>query len=401
LSARDRERFKKLAIIMNSRKHPGTVGVLPALFIAFAVLCQTPPAIAGGPGSAGVQVLKTDMSPRAAGIGGAFVAVADDIYSTNYNPAGLGQLYFPEASAMYLSGFDDSKLQYIAFGMPLPIQGLAGLDKPGIAISAIFSDSGKFVYSPISNTGSVTPLTMDAENTRVISLSYGEKVYSDEVNIEGYKAKIDQYLGLSVKYIGSELLETYSASALAFDGGWLIRDTNLGLTLGASLSNYGTGIQYFRETTPLPSILSMGISYQRPTVMSQSVLLSVESDFYLNESLKSLRAGLEYHFQDVFNFRLGYKGLEDNKGATVGLGINYESFSLDLGMSMGGEVFNTTQLAFAYKFSNWRTPEQKYRPRYEFKDKAPRKAKPERSDNKKSGAPAKKQKTDSDFFWLY
>lgn len=369
--------------------------------VFFAALFAAPAAVfAGGPGSAGVQVLKTDMSPRAFGMGGAYVAVSDDIYSTNYNPAGLGQIYFPEASAMYLAGFDDSALQYLAFGLPLPIQGLAGMDKPGLGISAIFSDSGKFVYTPENDAG--RPLTMDAESTRVLALSYGEKVYSNEVNIEGYNAKIEQYLGLSVKYIGSELLETYSASAVAFDGGWMLRESNLGLTLGASLSNFGSGLKYLKETTPLPSILRLGISYQRPTVMSQSVLLALEYDAYMNESLKSLRAGLEYHFQEVFNFRLGYKALEDNGGPTVGLGIHYENFALDVGMSMGGEVFNTTQVAFAYKFTGWRTAEQIKKSKYRFQDEAaPKPSKAAKPAAKEPVKPVKSPKKDTDFFWIY
>ena len=372
-----------------------------AVFSA-ALLAAPAPVLAGGPGSTGVQVLKTDMSPRAAGMGGAYVAVSDDIYSANYNPAGLAQLYFPETSAMYLAGFDDSTLQHLAFGLPLPIQGLAGMDKPALAVSAIFSDSGKFVYTDSNDADH--PVTMDAESTRVLSLSYGEKVYSNEVKIEGYNAKIEQYLGLSVKYIGSELLETYSASAVAFDGGWIIREPNLGLTFGASLSNFGSGLKYFKETTPLPSILRLGVSYQRPTVMSQSILLALEYDDYMNEKVKSLRAGLEYHFQEVFNFRLGYKALEENSGPTVGLGIHYNNFGLDVGMSMGGEVFNTTQVGFSYKFAGWRTAELAKKSQYRFRDE-PAPAKPGKAVKPAAKEPAKPGKAapkkDTDFFWIY
>lgn len=369
-----------------------------AMLLAFC--CGT--AWAGGPGSAGVQVLKTDVSPRAFGMGGAYVAVSDDIYAANYNPAGLAQLYLPEASAMYVSGFEDSSLNYVAFGMPLPIQGLAGLDKPGLAVSALFSDSGKFTYNSIGPTGDVASLNMDAEKTRVIAISYGEKVYSDELRLEGYKGNLEQYLGLSVKYIGSELLETYSASALAFDAGWIMREPNLGLSVAASLSNFGTGMQYYKETTPLPTTVRVGASYQRPTVMAQSLLLSVEGDFYTQEQLKSFRAGLEYHFQETFNFRLGYRGGDDNKGGTAGLGVHYENFALDFGMSFGAQVYNTSQVSFSYKFSNWRAGEVKKRAR-QYKDKQPEQAPARRAApaQKKRAEPEKKQKKDNDFFLIY
>ncbi len=380
---------------------------VPAAVCA-AVLACVFPARAGGPGSAGVQVLKSDISPRAAGMGGAFVAVADDAYAANYNPAGVAQLYIPEASAMYHSGFEDASLQNFTFTMPLPIEGLAGFDNPGLGLSALFSDSGEFEYNRIDEGGGVSSFSMDAESTRVVALTYGEKVFSGEVNLEGYKANIDQYFGLTAKYIGSELLETYSASAVAFDAGWLARDLNSGLAFGASVSNFGSGLRYYQESTPLPTILRVGASYQRPTVMSQSLLLAVDGDIYLEEQLKSLRVGLEYHFQDMFNFRLGYKGMEDNKGMALGLGIHYENFALDFGMSLGAAVFNTTQVAFSYKFAGWRSAEfKKSRPHQDRalreQDRRAEPAKPAKraAPAEKKAAPAKKTKTDADFFWIY
>lgn len=380
-----------------------------AFFLAAAAaglfLLLPPAATAGGPGSAGVQVLKSDISPRAAGMGGAFSAVADDVYAANYNPAGVAQLYIPELSAMYFSGFEDSGLQSFNFAMPLPIQGLSGYDKPGLGISALFADSGDFVYRPIGPTGSIQEISMDAESTRVFSLSYSEKVYADTVDLEGYKADITQYLGMSVKYVGSELLDTYSASAVAMDAGWLVRDANSGLSMGVSVSNFGSGLKYYEEDTPLPSILRVGAAYQRPTVMSQSLLLAVDGDFYLEEQLKSLRCGLEYHFQDMFNFRLGYKGMDDNPGLTFGLGVQYESFALDFGMTTSGEVYSTSQVSVSYKFAGWRTAELKKKAR-RFRPPSPEppKGAVKRESKKPSREkqPSRRQKPKKDdFFWIY
>jgi len=341
------------------------------------------------------------------GMGGAFVAVADDIYSANYNPAGIGQLYIPEASAMYLSGFEDSKLQYLAAGLPLPAIGLAGQGKPGLAFSALFSQNGKFTHRTLDfNTGNVASASMDADTTRVFAVTYGEKVYSGETNIEGYQAKFEQYLGLSAKYIGSELLGTYSASALAVDAGWLVRESNLGLTFGAAIANYGNGIKYRNETEPLPSILRLGLSYERPTIMDQSVLLATEYDMYMSEGLKSLRAGLEYDFEKLFRLRLGYKFTEDNSGLTSGLGIRYENFSMDLAFSVSNAVFNSSEVSFSYKFSDWHSGEYKKNVKYRDQEEdrpQPRKTiQPSRNEParpmKPKAAPVKK---DSDFFMLY
>ncbi|MDA8131024.1 MAG: UPF0164 family protein, partial [Elusimicrobia bacterium] len=181
------------------------------VLLVFAVPLLAASAFAGGPGSAGMQALKLDMSPRAAGMGGAFVAVADDIYTIGYNPAGLGQLYIPEASAvLHHSGIDDSKMNNISFGLPLPFIGLAGLAKPGFGVSLMLSDAGSFDYRYINYDGSVTKQSFDAQKDLALTFGYGEKVYSDEVNLDGYKAKIDQYLGLNIKYVKSTILQQYS-----------------------------------------------------------------------------------------------------------------------------------------------------------------------------------------------
>ncbi len=370
---------------------------LPVFFAAAGLLFYSVPARAGGAGSSGVQILKSDISPRAAGMAGSFAAVADDVYAMNYNPAGLGQLYLPQASAMYYSGFDDSRLNYFAFAMPLPLQGVAGYDKPGVGISALFTNSGDFVYRPIQPDGTVPAISMNAETTKVVTLSYAEKVYAGETNLEGYKANIEQYLGVSAKYVNSRLLDTYSASALAMDAGWLVRDLNSGISLGVSAANLGSGLKYYEQNTPLPSILRVGAAFQPPTVMSQSLLFTVDGDMYLQEKLTSLRAGIEYRFQDIFALRLGYKGLDDNKGMAFGMGVNYQNFSLDFGMLVSGQVFNTSQMAFSYQFAGWHMAEAKKKQRVWL---APE-PKARQSGPSSGSAPKQAPKKDSDFFWIY
>lgn len=377
--------------------------------VAAALLAVLPAASsAGGPGSVGMQVLKTDMSPRAAGMGGAFVAVADDVYTLNYNPAGLARLYVPEISAMHLAGFDDSSLQYAAYAMPLPFIGLGGLEKPVAGVSLMMASAGNFDYKYIMPDGSVFARSYDAQKDLALTFGYGEKVFSDEVDIEGYRTKVEQYVGLNLKYIRSVLLEDEAPpSTFAFDGGWLVAAPDLGLNFGASVANFGGGLKYGSEITKLPSILRLGLAYERPTVLDQSVLLAAEYDLYMNESLKSVRLGLEYHFQKIFNLRLGYRGAEDNKGLTTGIGVHYEDMALDFSMGLGNEVYNASQVAFSYKFSGIKVKDA--RRKVQFRDEEPEPQKPAKArqpakqDRKpaRQAKPSQEKKKDSDFFWLY
>jgi hypothetical protein len=269
----------------------------------------------------------------------------------------------------------------------------------------MMANAGTFDYKYIMPDGSILAHSFEAQKDLAIALGYGEKVYSGEVNLEGYNAKIEQYLGMNVKYIRSVLLEDKQPpSTFAFDAGWLLLEPKLGVSLGASIANYGGGLKYGSEVTKLPSIVRLGASYQRPTIMDQSVLLAAEGDFYTAESLKSVRFGLEYHFEKIFNMRLGYKAAEDNKGLTMGIGVHYEDMALDFAMGLGNEVYNASQVAFSYKFSGITVKE--YRKKVNYKDPEPETAAPAkgRKPAKQIRKPAKaapEKKKDSDFFWIY
>ena len=379
------------------------VAVLPRclavslVFILYSLFC-IPSVYASGPGTVAGQFLKTDISPRALGMGGSFVAVADGIYSVTYNPAGLGQLYLPEVSAMHLSGFSDNKTQFVAVGAPLPFLGLSGIGKPGFAFSALFESDGNFTYRSIDpSNGSIYTKKMDAEKNTVLSFSYGEKIFDDDVNIEGYDAAIAQYMGLSVKYLKSTLLDEYSASSFLLDAGYLITETNMGLSLGASISNVGGKLKYISKEESLPTILRLGASYFKPTIMDQTLLFSVEGDIYTNEKLKALKLGLEYHFQKVFNLRVGYKAMDDNSGMTMGVGFFHEGIELDFGMSVSNEVFNTSQISLTYKFRGFRGYKSSKKREYY----APPKQIKKKPKKKKRVDPRKEKSKDSDFFWIY
>src|SRR5436309_12092753 len=69
---------------------------------------------------------------RAAGMGDAFAATADDVYATYYNPAGLVQLHRSEFTAYYsrlYSGLSDGSnisRSFIAYGHPTSTHGTFG-----------------------------------------------------------------------------------------------------------------------------------------------------------------------------------------------------------------------------------------------------------------------------------
>src|SRR2546430_2636817 len=62
--------------------------------------------------------LKLGVGPRAIAMGEAQVGLADDVYATYWNPAGLTQLTLPEAGFMYNQHFQGINEQYVACAFP-------------------------------------------------------------------------------------------------------------------------------------------------------------------------------------------------------------------------------------------------------------------------------------------
>src|ERR1019366_2348535 len=95
-----------------------------ALFLVFALSSA---AHAADPGTTSANFLKLGIGPRATAMGEAQVGLADDVYATYWNPAGLAQLQNREAGFVQTQYFQDIQSQYAAYAHPHPTLGtLAG-----------------------------------------------------------------------------------------------------------------------------------------------------------------------------------------------------------------------------------------------------------------------------------
>lgn len=321
-------------------------------FLLAMVLISSTSYAGTGPGTTGLQFLKNDISPRAIAMGGAFTAVSDDVYAINYNPAGLAQIQYPEVSAMYLSGFEDSSLSNANFGMLLPMVGFARYARPAVGLSFISSSAGDFTHRVIQSNGSIQSTKLDAQQDLVVSLNYSEKFFVGDMVIEKLRLEnIEQYAGINLKYIRSTLVEEYEADAFAADIGYLLKHIPSGISFGLSVSNFGGGLTYLSENTKMPTILRAGLSYKRPTLMDQTFRLAVDAASHINESIMDFHFGTEYAFDKYIILRGGYRAYKDNPGITLGIGLCYDDMSLDVGSTVGAEVYDTTQISFSYRFS--------------------------------------------------
>jgi hypothetical protein len=272
-------------------------------------------------------------------MGDAYVAMANDISSVYWNPAGLAKLTQNEVMFVQQPWIVDISMNFIGIGVHLPAIGT-------LAMNVIYADYGEM---PVT--------TMDFQE------GTGEQFDASDVAFGlTYARNLTDWfaVGFSGKYISSRIWHS-NASALAADLGVQINTSFFsptgnrkeGLILAMSISNYGTRMKYdgldllnpidisleeagnFRDTPgqfrlqewELPLIFRLGVAIHPIHTENHRVALAVDA-LHPNNNSESVNVGGQYSFLspsfgEVF-FRGGYKALfiEDSEfGPTFGFGL--------------------------------------------------------------------------------
>jgi long-subunit fatty acid transport protein len=286
---------------------------------------------------------------RSLGLGGAFVAVADDATAAYANPSGLVQLLRSEISAELRTWSDDregaasdlSGIGFASFVLPrqkwsLAIYGqtLASLDYPG----GSWSDGGEVV--PLSSLA-VANLGISAAVRLNDALSVGAGI----AVFAGNSTRIGVDFSLTPTVVSMD--ETIIDSGLIAGGLWSLSDA---WAFGAS---YRSGADFRfssgRQVT-LPDILAAGARWRsaggHATVAVEVERLSGIDDrtrlhlggewvFLSVKPLIALRAGL-WHDPDGGGTFVDREHVPPADGAVVhasaGIGVAFKRFQIDLGV---------------------------------------------------------------------
>ena len=318
--------------------------------VAFATTAQ-----AASVSQATLLFLKIEPGARAAGMGNAFVGLADDATATWWNPAGLGFQHGREFTMMYvrwLPQFNLSDLYYafMAGTYEVPEWGTFG---------------GNIIFL---NLGETQRTDEQARSLGTFS--------SYEMAVTGtYGAQINRHLsmGVALKLAYSNLSPTGAgeeagtgtATAVAADVGVLYKAPFFrGLSFGANLSNMGPKVSYIdrAQADPLPTTLKAGFAYKiidqeynKLTIASDlnkelvkryssgrsdefyQALFSAWSD---NALVKTLiwNVGVEYWYSTLVGIRAGY--WNDDLGKvfpyTFGISLKYSSYRFDFSYLTAG-----------------------------------------------------------------
>ncbi|MCI0495864.1 PorV/PorQ family protein [candidate division KSB1 bacterium] len=336
--------------------------IVACLFIAVDNIIAQQDENVSKAGTTSAPFLAIEAGARAIGMGGAFVAVSNDITSLYWNPAGLARLSTTgEATFNHTDWILDVSHDYAAVGLSLGSFGALGL--------------------------SFSALTMGEMEVR--SLLYpegtGEKFGASDFAIGTSYARnlTDRFsIGFTAKYINQSLWHM-SASSFAIDIGTLFTTQFNGMRIGMSISNFGNKMKLEGSDTQVPIdidtqkygnnnkiVASMKTdSWSLPLLFRFGVAMDVIKSYHQrwtlavdamhpNDNSEYLNLGTEYALNENVFLRAGYKNLfmtDNEEGLAAGMGLAYKFYGniklkIDYAYADFGVLENVQRLSFALEF---------------------------------------------------
>jgi hypothetical protein len=261
------------------------------------------------------------LGARTSGIGGAFVAVADEPLGIIWNPAGMSQLSQNEVSFETSFLYESTRLNSISFVLP-------GRQIPSFGLTILSLGSGDFEKT-------------NELNEQLGSFNEGEMAFllSASKNITR-----NFYLGANFKVV-RQAIDEFDASGVGVDLGALYQ-VHPAIRLGVSFLNIGgptINLRSLDESYPLDMRGGVAVNF-----LSGRALLSGEVAYRADAGAK-LGIGTEFWVHSTMGLRFGFSETAPAGGfsfnATPGLRFDYGMVDEQLGV--------THRLGIVYRFGGF------------------------------------------------
>lgn len=277
------------------------------------------------------EFMAIGVGGRPLAMGGAFVAVANDITAGYYNPAGLAQVNYPQISLMHderfgnLVNYDyaavaipwDTDMSFALSVMRLGIDGIPDTRNALIDINGNgkIDDNDRLDYSKI---------TEFSNQDWAFYLSFA-KIHSDNF-----------YYGANIKILRRDIGE-YGATGVGFDVGAMYLPFE-NFSVGANIQDITTTLVAWN--TGLNELISptakIGAAYGLH-ILNGTFTPALDFDvrfenrryastFHFGPVSFDMHAGFEFNYNNLFSVRAGYN---DVKQFTVGAGIKLPKLNID------------------------------------------------------------------------
>ena len=336
----------------------------PFFFITFILLNLAQGQFVSNVSKVGITAatfLEIEVGARAIGMGGAFVAVANDATAIFWNPAGIARLPRGEAILIHTNWLVETNFDF-----------------SGIVIPAGYM--GSFAVS-------VTSLRTDEMEVRTVLKpeGTGEKFsYGDlSAGLSYAKNLTDRFsIGINAKYI-SQRIWHMDAKGYALDIGTLFRTQFNGMVIGMTISNFGASLKLegrdvfvnydeapqfggsndripaskLTDKFPLPLLFRVGVAMD--ILKSGSSRLTIAADAaHPNNNTEYINTGMEYVFNKNLALRFGYKNLftlDTEEGFTAGFGTKLKlpggvALKIDYAYQDFGRLQNAQRFSLGLEF---------------------------------------------------
>lgn len=274
------------------------------------------------------EFLRIGVSGRPAGMGEAFCAVADNANAVYWNPAGLVQLKGKELSATHTNLLGSIRIANLVYG-----QVMGGSSAFGAEVNALYVEDVRRDEITGNETGTFTDY--NASVALVYSCAYKDNLL----------------IGAGLKALQFQL-DTEKASGVALDIGTIYKISGDKLKAGLVIQNIGTQVQFQGDdSAPLATNAKLGVCYR----LKEKGLVASDINVPADGS-SSISIGGEYYLSGVLTLRGGYKITEGGNtvgglyGASIGVGINIKSFSLDYAFVPFGDFENMNRVSLSMRF---------------------------------------------------
>ncbi len=277
-------------------------GFLAALLAFAALASSSGPALAADPGDTGLAFLKIGVGARAAAMGEAYAAVAQDPTALYWNPAGIANVVGREYHASHNEWISDVRYEWVAV-----VQGLQG-HALGLHVGMLHMGEfeGRDALGNFTESFRSYDFTMGASYARRLTRS-----------IE---------LGATGKML-YERIHDSTATGFAGDFGVRYRTPLRGLVVALTGTNLGTAMKFETETFVLPAQMRLGTAYRTRRVL-QGLLLAADLRMPNDSDVKA-HLGAEIWVHEMVALRGGAKINYDEEVGTTGIGILYRDYEFD------------------------------------------------------------------------
>lgn len=295
-------------------------GVILALFASGVF------AVSDNAGTSSGEFLRLPAGAKAAGMGEAYSALANDVYSIYFNAAGLAKIAQPEFLFAHTMYYMDVNHEYLAYAKPFK--------KGGFGASITYLTTTFEKRSSINDTD--TPDSSGNVGDMAVSLAYGQPLCC---GING---------GVALKFISSSL-DSKTASSPAIDLGFQKALTDK-IDAGLAITNLAGSLTYTSDSFAVESTMDLGIAEKGLVV--EKLTLAVDLKTLLNSSGQTLNFGAEYMINAgkdcMIEPRLGY--ISENGTVTAGFGICLKKWEVDYAFNTQSDLGTSNRISLMYKF---------------------------------------------------